>query len=132
VTLNSEVSISDDGLSYASDNATTRMEEGSTEQFFKDVMMPDGDACRPDGTLKDASEMEWPNSPSEETRNLPELTQLSEDGYNLKRSLPCDEEESNSESDGPPKTKVNYISIVFTDLEHLLKLWDPAKIESSS
>ena len=120
------------------------MQEGSTgpgvgnsdnsEQFFKDGMMPDGDACRPDGTLKDASEMEWPNSPSEETRNLPELTpsQLSEDGYNSKRSLPCDEEESNSESDGPPKTKVNYIFIVFTDHGSLPKLWDPAKIESSS
>jgi hypothetical protein len=99
------------------------MEEGSTgpgvsdldntEQFFKDGTMPDGDACRPDGTLKDASEMEWLNSPSEETRNLPEVTHLSEDGYNLKRRLPCDEEESNSDSDGPPKTKVSYIFIVF-------------------
>lgn len=26
---------------------------------------PDGEACREDGTLKDASELEWPNSPSE-------------------------------------------------------------------
>ena len=74
---------------------------GDTEQF-KDVTMPDGDACRPDGTLKDASEIQWLNSPSEETRDLP---QLSEDGYNSKRSLPCDDEESNSESDGPPRTK---------------------------
>ena len=91
-----------------------------TEQFFKDGTMPDGDACRPDGTLKDASEMEWLNSLSEETRNLPEvpeLTQLGEDGYSLKRSLPCNEEESNSESDGPIKIKVSYSSIVFTDLE---------------
>ena len=30
----------------------------------KDLQKPDGDACNPDGTLKDASEMEWPDSPS--------------------------------------------------------------------
>ena len=30
----------------------------------KDLRKPDGDACNPDGTLKDASEMEWPDSPS--------------------------------------------------------------------
>jgi hypothetical protein len=32
--------------------------------------MPDGDACQPDGTLKDASELEWPNLPSD----LPETS----------------------------------------------------------
>lgn len=104
------------------------MEEGSSAlgnfgnneqpQAFKDKNLPDGDACRPDGTLKDASEMSWPNSPSEAQRNLPEL---SEDGYNLKRSLPSsDEEESCSKSNEHPKVKVNYISIAFTDLENLL------------
>ena len=98
-----------------------------TKLFLKDGTMLDGDACQPDGTLKDASEMEWPNSPSEQP-----VTQLSEDGHNLKRSSPCDDKESESERDGPPKTKVSYISIVFTDLEHLPNLWDPAKIESSS
>ena len=105
-----------------------------TKLFLKDGTMPDGDACRPDGTLKDARQMEWPNSPSEGPGNLPEQpgTQLSEDGHNLKRSSPCDDEESESERDGPPKTKVSYISIVFADLEHLPNLWDPAKIESSS
>ena len=104
----------------------------NTERFLKDGTMPDGDACQPDRTLKDASEMIWLNSPSGQTQNLPEPTQLSEDGYNTKRSLPCGDEESNSEceSDGPPKTKVN--SIVFVDLEHSLMLWGPAKIESSS
>lgn len=100
---------------------------GNTEQMFKDITMPDGDACRPDGTLKDADEMEWPNSPSE--GNLPEPTQLSDDGYNLKkRSLLRDEElESNSESDGPPKTKVNYNLIVFAGPENLPKLWVSSK-----
>ena len=47
---------------------------GDTEQILKDSNMPDGDACRPDGTLKDASEMEWPDSPSEAQRNLPEMS----------------------------------------------------------
>ena len=28
-----------------------------------DPQKPDGDAHNPDGTLKDASEMEWPDSP---------------------------------------------------------------------
>ena len=33
--------------------------------YFKDASKPDGDTCHEDGTLKDASEMEWPDSPSE-------------------------------------------------------------------
>jgi hypothetical protein len=107
---------------------------GYTEKIFKDGTMPDGDACRPDGTLKDASEMEWLNSPSEANLNLPEL---SDDGHSLKRSLPRDEEEldgeeeSNFESEGPPKIKVSYIFIVFVRPENLPKL-RPAKIEPSS
>jgi hypothetical protein len=36
-----------------------------TGTYLKDASKPDGDACREDGTLKDASEMEWPNSPSQ-------------------------------------------------------------------
>ena len=35
------------------------------ERIYKDYSKPDGEACRDDGTLKDASEMEWPNSPSD-------------------------------------------------------------------
>jgi hypothetical protein len=31
----------------------------------KDLSKPDGEACNEDGTLKDASEMDWPDSPSE-------------------------------------------------------------------
>ena len=111
----------------------TRMEEGSsgvgkmgnTEQFFKDKNMPDGDACRPDGTLKDASELSFPNSPSDATMNLPEIGD-EDAGYffkNLKRAHRNDDsdEESSSEStsDEHPKTKVSYISIAFTCLENL-------------
>ena len=39
--------------------------------YFKDASKPDGDACREDGTLKDASELEWPNSPSDPAPNFP-------------------------------------------------------------
>ena len=33
--------------------------------YMRDVTKPVGDACRDDGTLKDADELEWPDSPSE-------------------------------------------------------------------
>ena len=71
--------------------------------------------------------MEWPNSPTE--GNVPDQTQLSEDGCNLKRSLPqaCNNKESESESDGPPRTKVNYISISHS-LENILKLYGQRKM----
>ena len=39
--------------------------ESAGNNYFKDFSKLDGDACREDGTLKDASEMEWLNSPSE-------------------------------------------------------------------
>ena len=35
------------------------------DTYFKDMSKPDGDACREDRTLKDACEMDWPDSPSE-------------------------------------------------------------------
>ena len=39
----------------------------------KDLWKPDGDACNPDGTLKDAPEMEWPDSPSASASVMPWL-----------------------------------------------------------
>jgi hypothetical protein len=39
-------------------------EPGKT--YSKDIEKPDGDACRKDGTLKDADELYWPDSPSDE------------------------------------------------------------------
>lgn len=42
-----------------------------------DMSKPEGDACREDGTLKDASEMEWPNSPTEHNQAL--ISQHEED-----------------------------------------------------
>ena len=38
---------------------------------FKDVEKPDGEACNADGTLKDANEMQWLNSLSNEQPILP-------------------------------------------------------------
>lgn len=46
-----------------SDHVSSSNEKG--KKVFKDSSKPDGDACRDDGTLKDASELEWPNSPSD-------------------------------------------------------------------
>ena len=125
----------DDDMSLPVDEAT-RMEPeegssgvgrlGNTERVFKDRNMPDGDACRPDGTLKEASELSFPNSPSDATINLPDIGD--EDAYffkNLKRAHGDSEEEelsSESTSDGHPKTKVSYVSIAFTNPENLLKL----------
>ena len=31
--------------------------------FLKDASKPEGEACNPDGTLKDANKMDWLNSP---------------------------------------------------------------------
>ena len=65
--------------------------------------MPEGDACRPDGTLKDASEMEWLHSPSD--LNPPESRESS---IGLKRKLANDEGDSSDENGDLPKTKVTY------------------------
>ena len=120
----------DDDMSFQIDDVT-RMEEGSssvgnlgnTEQIFKDRSMLDGDVCRPDGTLKDASEMDFLNSLSEALGNLPKSSSYHDNYFflNLKRRLPSDdsdEEESSSASDRHPKTKVSHISIVTIFLDY--------------
>ena len=43
---------------------------GIATSSLKDFSKPDGDACNEDGTLKDASEMDWPDSPSGSTNNV--------------------------------------------------------------
>ena len=58
---------------------------------LKDASKPDGEACNKDGTLKDAEELEWPDSPTETTGNKGDG---SEDG---------NEQDSNSD-DGGTKT----------------------------
>jgi hypothetical protein len=47
----------------ASSNASSSSKNQKTH--LKDPTKPGGDACREDGTLKDATEMIWLNSPSE-------------------------------------------------------------------
>jgi hypothetical protein len=87
--------------------------EGNNSTFFnawrdalegrsmeKDNSKPDGDTCRPDGTLKEASEMEWPHSPSD--------LDAREQGSSLKRKLPINEDDSDDEENGLPKAKVTY------------------------
>jgi hypothetical protein len=74
-TLDDLVITNDNDMLFREVDNVTWMEEGSsgqgnlaggnTKQYFKDTNMLDGDACRPDGTLKDASEILFLNSPSE-------------------------------------------------------------------
>ena len=53
--------------------------ESASNNYFKDFSKPDGDTCHEDGTLKDASEMEWPNSPSES--NFRDDSNLNDDSH---------------------------------------------------
>ena len=117
----------DDSVLFEVDNADRR-EEGSstvgtlgdTERIFQDRNMPDGDACRPDRTLKDASEMEWLHSPSQAQGNLPQgnLPETSDNDYfflNLKRGLPGDDsdEEAGSASERKVSNAVIHQSIKY-------------------
>ena len=58
--------------------------------YLRDAAKPVGDACRDDGTLKDANEIDWLNSPSElEPRNDFHTS----DGYDLMDSMYVSESE---------------------------------------
>ena len=64
------------------------------------VNVREGPAVRDDGSLKDASEMEWPNSPSDLSP-----VKLSEDGFSLKRKSYATDESD----DELPTAKVTHI-----------------------
>lgn len=49
----------------------TNLNIGSSSRSQKDITKPDGEACNEDGTLKDASEMEWLNSPGSNSSPIP-------------------------------------------------------------
>ena len=67
-----------------------------------DISKPVGDACREDGTLKDASEMEWPNSPTEYNHAvIEEMFQENGSQSEQHSSLGSDPDET-------PKVKVRY------------------------
>jgi len=85
----------------------TDNENGDGEQAFKNWTMPDGEACRPDGTLKDAHEIEWLHSPSDLN-----ACNLREEQSSLKRKLSGDEDSSDNEDGGLPKAKVTHNAIV--------------------
>ncbi len=48
------------------------------ETYLIDKSQPNGDACRDDGTLKDASKMEWPHSPTDYNHPLHSLHEASD------------------------------------------------------
>ena len=86
-----------------------------------DTSKPVGDACREDGTLKDASEMEWPDLPTEHNCALIEAQF---DDHNLNGSemeRPPSTRMTESEPEEEPKAKVRYINGSF--FGHLLILW---------
>ena len=65
-----------------------------------DKSKPEGDACREDGTLKDASELDWPDSPTEYNRAIIE-DQFRNNGS---EHTPTDEPDSNNlDSESMPK-----------------------------
>ena len=65
-----------------------------------DKSKPEGDACRKDGTLKDASELDWPDSPTEYNHVIIE-DQFRNNGSEC---TPTDEPDSNnSDSESMPK-----------------------------
>lgn len=68
-----------------------------------DTSKPEGDACRKDGTLKDASEMDWPDSPTEHNRAL------IEDQFHNNGSASELEKSTSTEPDEAPKAMVRYI-----------------------
>lgn len=82
-----------------------------------DTSKPLGDACRDDGTLKDASEMVWPNSPTDDNQR-----ELIDDQFEYNRALNEDQFRDNgselefptseSKSDEAPKVKVSH-TVVF-------------------
>jgi hypothetical protein len=82
---------------------------GNDDAFFeayqeatKDITKPDGEACRPDGTLKDVTEMEWRHSPTDSDNNEQEQMERASAS---KRKLPSDE--ADSESEKLRRAKVN-------------------------
>ena len=82
--------------------------DSDSEQIYKDYSKPDGDASQDDGTLKDVSKMEWPNSPSDS--NLHNFN-LGEKNIILKRKSPDNEDDSGYENVELPKAKVSYNSL---------------------
>jgi hypothetical protein len=69
---------------------------------LRDVTKPVGDACRDDGTLKDADEMVWPNSPTEP--EAPQMDFHEWPGYDYEPEI-----RDESIQDDPSSIKVNCV-----------------------
>ena len=62
--------------------------------MWKDASKPDGEAVNDDGTLKDASQMDWPHSPSQEQPHFkPPQAELT-DSNNKRKTAPADEDDT--------------------------------------
>jgi hypothetical protein len=98
-------------MEHGEDNVLSDAQSDTTargERIYKDYSKPDGEACRDDGTLKDASELEWPNSPSDSN---PYNLNPGEENVILKRKPLGDEDDSGYENDELPKVKVSCNSL---------------------
>lgn len=71
-------------------NCSTKISDASSSSneqvktHLRDPTKPEGEACNADGTLKDASKLEWPESPSERTEPNPLDTDGVWDYWNLR------------------------------------------------
>ena len=77
----------------------------SNQRKQKDLQKPDGKACNSDGTLKDASDMEWPDSPSASALVLPWL-----------QATKCNIDELSDEEDNYMLTKFPRVRITVHEL----------------
>ena len=92
----------------------TQENTNNSKQIYKDYSKPNGEACREEGTLKDVSELDWPDSPSDPSPhdwNGPWNLGEPEEDLILKIKSPGDEDESSYESDELPKVKVSCDSL---------------------
>jgi hypothetical protein len=110
VTQKGDDQLMGDGDSEAMDDVTQE-NTNNGERIYKDYSKPDGKACQDDGTLKDASELVWPNSPSDPNPHDWDLGEL-EEVLILKRKSPSDEDESGyGNHDELPKVKASCNSL---------------------
>ena len=93
------------------------------DQIYKDFSKPDGEACRDDGTLKNASEIEWQHSLTASNPRLFDLYLGEENTVLKKRKSPGDEDKSDYENVELPKVKVSCNSLVLWKSESILMNW---------
>jgi hypothetical protein len=72
--------------------------------YMRDTTKPVGDACRDDGTLKDANEMDWPDSPT--ALEAPQNDFREDNASDIYCDEPGPQDEPN-QNDLPSITKVN-------------------------